>query len=280
MRGDTARCGHQWQHDHVHWLPHCLSVSAHCSVSSCVLARHISRTRTVAQVMSLSFHHMFMFMWAFLLALLFPFYFTHFLPHSFHFLLHLKFVDNLRIPHKREYGLVWRVPPLHRSLVSDPFITCHSPSTFSLVFSCWLVLRFRNSRFALSNSRINIREVTDCVSLGFNRQRTLSVSLFPSRDIVTLWPSFGWVRKLSRWFKENVYHFVVSCLPLRRHRLASRATTAVNCTLIFPMKPLSWTSPMAPRSCPFSPLSVTFVVCSGGSPNCSCEHHTSHVKFS
>ena len=34
----------------------CLSVSAHCSVSSCVLARHISRTRTVAQVMSLSSH--------------------------------------------------------------------------------------------------------------------------------------------------------------------------------------------------------------------------------
>ena len=53
LLGDTARCEHQWQHDHFHWLPHCLSVSAHCSVSSCVLARHISRTRTVAQVMSL-----------------------------------------------------------------------------------------------------------------------------------------------------------------------------------------------------------------------------------
>ena len=39
----------------------------------------------------------------FLLALLSPFYFPHFLPHPFHFLLHLKFVDYLnllRTPHK------------------------------------------------------------------------------------------------------------------------------------------------------------------------------------
>ena len=34
-----------------------------------------------------------------------PFYFTHFLPHSFHFLLHLKFVDNLRIPPKESMDL-------------------------------------------------------------------------------------------------------------------------------------------------------------------------------
>ena len=34
-----------------------------------------------------------------------PFFFTHFLPHSFHFLLHLKFVDNLRIPPKESMDL-------------------------------------------------------------------------------------------------------------------------------------------------------------------------------
>ena len=36
-----------------------------------------------------------------------PFYFTHFLPHSFHFLLHLKFVDYnlLRTPHKEGMDL-------------------------------------------------------------------------------------------------------------------------------------------------------------------------------
>ena len=34
-----------------------------------------------------------------------PFYFTHFLPHSFHFLLHLKFVDNLRILPKESMDL-------------------------------------------------------------------------------------------------------------------------------------------------------------------------------
>ena len=45
-------------------------------------------------------------MWAFLLALL-PFHFTHFLPHSFHFFLHLKFVDCnlLRTPHKESVDL-------------------------------------------------------------------------------------------------------------------------------------------------------------------------------
>ena len=34
-----------------------------------------------------------------------PFYFTHFLPHSFHFLLHLEFVDNLRTPPKESMDL-------------------------------------------------------------------------------------------------------------------------------------------------------------------------------
>ena len=107
LRGDTARCEHQWQHDHFHWLPHCLSVSAHCSVSSCVLARHISRTRTVAQVMSLSPHPHVHVHVSVSPRLALPFYFTHFLPHSCHFLLHLKFVDyNLpRTPHKESMDL-------------------------------------------------------------------------------------------------------------------------------------------------------------------------------
>ena len=39
------------------------------------------------------------------LRLALPFYFTHFLPHSFHFLLHLKFLDNLRIPPKESMDL-------------------------------------------------------------------------------------------------------------------------------------------------------------------------------
>ena len=107
MRGDNARCVHQWQHDHFYWLPHCLSVSAHCSVSSCVLARHITRTPTVAQVMSLSSHpHVHVH------AIVSPrlalsFFFTHFLPHSFNFLLHLKFVDYnlLRTPHNESMDL-------------------------------------------------------------------------------------------------------------------------------------------------------------------------------
>ena len=45
MRGDTARCEHQWRHDHFHWLPHCLSVSAHCPVLSClyIVTRHTHR---------------------------------------------------------------------------------------------------------------------------------------------------------------------------------------------------------------------------------------------
>ena len=113
LRGDTARCEHQWQNDHFHWLPQCLSVSAHCSVSSCVLARHILRTRTVAQVMSLSSHPHVHVHVSVSLRFVLPFYFTHFLPHSFHFLLKIVDYNLLRIPHKREYGFVWRVP-LHR----------------------------------------------------------------------------------------------------------------------------------------------------------------------
>ena len=78
---------------------------AHCSVSSCVLARHISRTRTVAQVMSLSSHpHVHVHVSVSLRFALF-FYFTNFLPHSFRFFLHLKFVDNLRIPPKESMDL-------------------------------------------------------------------------------------------------------------------------------------------------------------------------------
>ena len=72
-------------------------MSAHCSVSSCVLARHISRTRTVAQVMSLSSHpHVHVHV---SVSLRFA------RPHSFHFFLHLKFVDNLRIPPKESVDL-------------------------------------------------------------------------------------------------------------------------------------------------------------------------------
>ena len=39
LRG-TARCEHQWQHDHFHRLPQWLSMSAHCLVLSCLLHRH------------------------------------------------------------------------------------------------------------------------------------------------------------------------------------------------------------------------------------------------
>ena len=75
-------------------------MSAHSSVSSCLYI--VTRTCTVAQVMSLSHHaHVHVHVSVSLLLAL-TFYFTHFLPHSFHFVLHLKFVDYnlLRTPHK------------------------------------------------------------------------------------------------------------------------------------------------------------------------------------
>ena len=80
-------------------------MSAHCLVLSCLYI--VTRTRTVAQVMSLSHHphgHVHV---SFSPRLALPFYFTHFLPHSFHFLLHLKFVDYnlLRTPHKEGMDL-------------------------------------------------------------------------------------------------------------------------------------------------------------------------------
>ena len=130
MRGDNAWCGHQWQHDHFHILPHCLSVSAHCLVLYSLYI--VTCTRTVAQEMeSFTPSTCPMFMWAFLLGLALPFYFTHFLPHSFHFLLHFE-VRRLRLAAhsaQRGYGLVWRVPPLHRSWATRR----HSSPTKSLL---------------------------------------------------------------------------------------------------------------------------------------------------
>ena len=68
----------------------------------------------------------------------------------------------------------------------------------------------------------------------------------------------------------NEHSFVRSCFPLRRHRLCVRCNHCCELNFdFFPMKPLICISPMASRSCPFAPLSVTHVVCSEGSPNCS-----------
>ena len=69
-----------------------------------------------------------------------------------------------------------------------------------------------------------------------------------------------------RLCEKNVYPCVLSCIPLKRHRLASRAIGAFNCTLILSMKPLTWSSSIAPRSCPRAPRSVIFGVSSAGSP--------------
>ena len=83
------------------FLPHCLSVSANCLALSGLYT--VTRTRTGAQVMSHSLHphgHVHVSVSP---RLALPFYFLHFLPHSFPFLLHLKFVDYLnllRTPHK------------------------------------------------------------------------------------------------------------------------------------------------------------------------------------
>ena len=79
-------------------------MSAHCSVSSFLYI--VTRTRTVAQVMSLSSHPHVHVHVSVSPRLALPFYFTHFLPHSFHFLLHLKIVGyNLRTPPKESMGL-------------------------------------------------------------------------------------------------------------------------------------------------------------------------------
>ena len=94
-----------YTNDHFHRLPHCLSVSAHCLVLSCL--HIVTRTRTVAQVMSLSHHPHVHVHVSVSPRLALPFYITHSLPHSFHFLLHLKFVDYnlLRTPHKEGMDL-------------------------------------------------------------------------------------------------------------------------------------------------------------------------------
>ena len=75
------------------------------ALSSSLLSVH--RHADTHRGSSLSSIHMSMFMWAFLLALLSLFHFPHFLPHSFHFLWHLKFVDyNLLLtPHEEVMDL-------------------------------------------------------------------------------------------------------------------------------------------------------------------------------
>ena len=106
------------------------------------------------------------------------------------------------------------------SPMRDLLVCCH--------FSC--------CDFVVHVSHCPTRVSTDCASLGFNMHTTLRVSLFPSRDIDTCLLPLGCVRKLPCWFNVNVYPFVLNRVPLRRHRPASRATTAVNRTLICPMK--------------------------------------------
>ena len=76
-------------------------MSAHCLVLCCLYI--ISCTRTVAQVLSHSLHPHVHVHVSVSPRLALPFYFLHFLTHSFPFLLHLKFVDYLnllRTPHK------------------------------------------------------------------------------------------------------------------------------------------------------------------------------------
>ena len=75
-------------------------MSAHCPVLSCLYI--VTRTRTVAQVMSLS-HHPHGHVHVSFSPRLAPPALLHYLPHSFPYLLHLKFVDYLnllRTPHK------------------------------------------------------------------------------------------------------------------------------------------------------------------------------------
>ena len=80
-------------------------MSAHCQVLSCLYI--VTRTRTVAQVVSLSSHPHVHVHVSVSPRLALPFYFPHFLPHSFHFLLHLKIGDYnlLRTPHKEGMDL-------------------------------------------------------------------------------------------------------------------------------------------------------------------------------
>ena len=80
-------------------------MSAHCLVLSCLYI--VTRTRTVAQVLSLSSHPHVHVHVSVSPRLALPLYFPHFLPHSFHFLPHLKFVDYnlLFTPHKEGMDL-------------------------------------------------------------------------------------------------------------------------------------------------------------------------------
>ena len=80
-------------------------VSAHCLVLSCLYI--VTLTRTVAQEMSLSHHPHVHVHVSVSLRFALTFHFTHFLPHSFHFFPHLKFVDYnlLRTPHKEGMDL-------------------------------------------------------------------------------------------------------------------------------------------------------------------------------
>ena len=104
------------KHDHFHWLPHFLSVSSLCLVLSCLYI--VKRTRTVAQVMSLHTILRTMFMWAFPVTLCSP-CLLHALPAAF-----LPFPPALEVRRLRSaahsaqtgYGLVWRVPLLHRMI--------------------------------------------------------------------------------------------------------------------------------------------------------------------
>ena len=122
----------------------------------------------------------------------------------------------MQLPQLPCVGVLLLIAPSDTSRISDHMwharflsLVILSSAVFSLsavsrLFSCCPVMRFRSFRLAFSSSRFNIKDVTDCASLGLSMHTTLRVSLFLSRWIVNFVPPFGCERTLVLIQRERV----------------------------------------------------------------------------
>ena len=133
----------------------------------------------MAQVMSLSHHpHVHVHVYVSVsLRFALPFDFPHFLPHSFHFLLHLKFVDNLRTPPKESMDLS---DEFSSQQVMSPAPTTSRRPQSSPARSSWTRRRSSPTKSLLRtpttlHSRVCFAKVTEYIAITLYEKTCLSV---------------------------------------------------------------------------------------------------------
>ena len=144
----------------------------------------VTRTHTVAQVMSLSSHPHVHVHVSVSPRLALPFYFTQFLTHSFSFLLHLKFVDyNLLLtPHNRLWAQRLRLQgDLSRALHGAPGLAA---ALLRQSLFCGRRLRWRCTRGYALRSSLSTYPVKSTSPVTENHYKNGYVKLYNNKNFI------------------------------------------------------------------------------------------------